>query len=138
MGWDLGWLFGKWEDRVKDAAEPYLPNNLPENNDVVDTYPIKNDATMNALQQLEIGIKQDSYKETIVVNASTEVASDGNLIVTTQRTDNSAPTLSSTMLNIGAGAGNIWDSVTTNIHFKKDFEEGGEKYKYQLMLGDMG
>ncbi len=193
-GWDLGWLFGKWEDRVQGAAEPYLANNLPENNDVVDTYPIKNAATMNALQQLEIGteqkievqeierqnsinkinnlmnmalndskrvidgdqynalfkafranmpdaeatksfiaanyvmqddynswymnsgyFKQDSYKETIVVNASTEVASDGNLIVTTHRTDNSAPTLSSTMQNFGSGLYDAGENAVSSI-----------------------
>lgn len=51
-------MFGKWEDRVKDSDEPYLPNNLPRNNDVVDTYPIKNDVTMNALQQLEVDTDQ--------------------------------------------------------------------------------
>jgi len=39
---------------------------------------------------------------------------------------------------VKATVSNGWDSVTENIHFKKDFDEGGEKYKYQLDVGGYG
>lgn len=40
--------------------------------------------------------------------------------------------------HVKAGASNGWNSVTENTHFKKDFEEDGKKYKYQLDVGGYG